>query len=226
MRHARIMDISTEYTAYGSELETSHIRCLGSHRLIVDGFKNYLSDRFVLQCPTGRRSREAMRVVILLSDMTLLRIFEKYVDSIKDLRDAVDGMMEKKISTAPLTFSVFTRYFTKRNRELEVAKIGLDFFHFSTSLKSDLCQLDKEDARYEARNYSLNGHQDNAMREHEYYLRFLEDAAEIRDGNVQHLAFDFAKNVLLLRLVRQPGQLYSKNGLKINLIGVHDSKSE
>lgn len=108
--HAKIMDIFTVFVAFDSKLETSHLRCLGSQHLIVDGFLNYILNRFVLDCPTGQASQDGLSVMIMSSDRTKFGNYEDYIDLFDNRRGAVNEITEAKIPTALLKFSVLTNY--------------------------------------------------------------------------------------------------------------------
>lgn len=79
----------------------------------MDGFLNDMSDRYVLQCPTGCGSQKDKSMMIMSGDMASFRIYEDHVDEFNDLKNAVDGTVGGKISTAQLKFSALSRHWSK-----------------------------------------------------------------------------------------------------------------
>lgn len=107
--HANLMAFSNCMLVYIFKLGSFQLGYPEPYCLIVNSYLDYVSDRFALECPTGRKSQDGLPVVILLSDMIEFGIYEDYIDSFDKLRRAVDGIAETKIPTAPLKFSTFTR---------------------------------------------------------------------------------------------------------------------
>lgn len=222
-RHANIVTTAPSFLLYDTRHNESREGKLGVHRNIVDGYLNYVEDTHGLECPSGRGSAEDKPLMILPSDMIRTEVYNDYVKCFPSLSDAVHMGTIIQVPSEPLTFSAFTRYWDRGHPRLRVAKTGSDFCDLCTTLKNDISELHHSDERYACLKDLLSRHKDAARREH---LKYKEDMAFVsgnRDGEFQHIVFDFAEKVLLPQLLKQPGQLYFVTGLKYDIFGVHDS---
>ena len=222
-RHAKYVTMTPSFLLYETRHNESHAGKLGIQRRIVDGFLEYVSSTYGLECPSGRGSAMEAPLMVLPSDMTRTEVYGEYVEKFEGLSNSVNEECAADVSRCPLSFSAFTRCWDKGHPTLKVAKKGSDFCDFCVTMRNDIDQLHPSDERHECLSELLWKHKDAAGAEHELYRKLLTTSHNVSDGSCQHVVFDFAEKVLLPKLLKQPGQLYFVTGLKFDIFGVHDS---
>lgn len=188
----------------------------------MEGFLTYISSTFAMECPTRRCSEEEAPLRMLPSDMSQVDVYKEYVNVFPKLSGAAKEWLPQEPPKSPLTFSTFLRYWDRGHSTLRLAKKGSEFCDFCTSTRNDIANIHLSDARHACLSDLLERHRDQARSEHENYKSFLTESYGKHNGACQHIVFDFAEKVLLLQLMRQPGQLYFVTGLKFDLFGIHD----
>lgn len=88
-----------------------------------------------------------------------------------------------------------------------------------TKTSNDLDQLDNSTITQN----DVDKHRCEAKIEFLQYVLSLNIEKERKYGNVKHFVFNFAENVLLPKLLKQPGKLNFVTGLKNDIFGVHSS---
>lgn len=159
--------------------------------------------------PTGKGSEKSKSVEFVQSDMTKMDTYNDYCSNSGALWDAAMElivMLDKLLS-----YSTFLRNWDKSHSTLSCRKLGSDFCDLCTTLRDHLDGLLVEDLCQSCLYARLEQQRSDAVKDHKAYRKHITESVKESDGSMQHLVFDFAENVLLPGLVRQPGQFYLIN---------------
>lgn len=203
-----------------------HKGSLGPKRWIVKRAVEKVIQLCGLACSTRRGNKIDKSILILSSDMTHANIYNDYNKHFECLQAATKDVQKFEVSNYLLSLSAFIWYREQGAPTLTIAKPGSDFCHKFISIRNELFTMSQDDERYDIIFELLWTHRENADAEQSFYRKCLQSSTTACNGSLLHVAFNYAKMVLLPRFVRRPGQMYFLTGLKFDASSIHDNNKK